>query len=131
MLTEIVFEWSARGTKLFRFFEKEHENTVKSYLQKFRVESMVVYKIVFMQRVLKALSFHTFYWWEVLWPVEYVAAMRVSDAAETVTTSGSLNLKCTDNHSMGLTIRSSYKQEISSVYQFIDVLYNLRSWVAL
>ena len=29
------------------------------------------------------------------------------------------------------TIHSNYEQEISSVYQFIDVLYNLRSWVAL
>ena len=33
----------------------------------------------------------------------------------------------TDDLSMGLTISSKYKQEISSVYQFIDVLYNLRS----
>ena len=38
---------------------------------------------------------------------------------------------CTNNLSMGLTIGSRYKQELSSVYQFIDVLYNLRSWVAL
>ena len=35
--------------------------------------------------------------------------------------------QCTDDLSMGLTIGSKYKQEISSVYQFIDVLYNLRS----
>ena len=31
--------------------------------------------------------------WEVLLAVECVAAMRVSDAAETVTASGSLNLR--------------------------------------
>ena len=32
---------------------------------------------------------------------------------------------------MGLMIRSSHKQELSSVYQFIDVLYNLHTIVAL
>ena len=32
---------------------------------------------------------------------------------------------------MGLTIRSSHKQELSSVYQFIDVLYSLRIYEAL
>ena len=31
----------------------------------------------------------------------------------------------TGNLVMGLTIRSSHKQELSSVYQFIDVLYSL------
>ena len=35
--------------------------------------------------------------------------------------------QCTDDLSMGFTIRSNYKQEIPSVHQFIDVLYNLRS----
>ena len=35
--------------------------------------------------------------------------------------------QCTDDLSMGLTIGSKYEQEISSVYQFIDVLYNLHS----
>ena len=32
---------------------------------------------------------------------------------------------------MGLTIRSSHKQELSSVYQFIDVLYSLCIYEAL
>ena len=37
----------------------------------------------------------------------------------------------TDNLAMGLTIRSSHKQELSSVYQFIDVLYSLCIYEAL
>ena len=35
--------------------------------------------------------------------------------------------QCTNDLSMGLTIRSNYKQELSSIYQFIDVLHNLLS----
>ena len=34
----------------------------------------------------------------------------------------------TGNLAMGVTIRSSHKQELSSVYQFIDVLYSARSF---
>ena len=37
----------------------------------------------------------------------------------------------TGNLAMGLTIRSSHKQELSSVYQFIDVLYSLCIYEAL
>ena len=37
----------------------------------------------------------------------------------------------TGNLTMGLTIRSSHKQELSSVYQFIDVLYSLCIYEAL
>ena len=37
----------------------------------------------------------------------------------------------TGNLAMGLTIRSSHKQEFSSVYQFIDVLYSLCIYEAL
>ena len=37
----------------------------------------------------------------------------------------------TGNLTMGLTIRSSHKQELSSVYQFIDVLYCLCIYEAL
>ena len=59
------------------------------------------------------------------------AAARVSGVAETVDYFWVAEPLCADDLSMGLTIRSNYKQEISSVYQFIDVLYNLRSWVAL
>ena len=37
----------------------------------------------------------------------------------------------TGDLTMGLTIRSSHKQELSSVYQFIDVLYSLCIYEAL
>ena len=37
----------------------------------------------------------------------------------------------TGDLAMGLTIRSSHKQELSSVYQFIDVLYSLCIYEAL
>ena len=37
----------------------------------------------------------------------------------------------TGDLAMGLTIRSSHKQELSSVYQFIDVLYSLYIYEAL
>ena len=37
----------------------------------------------------------------------------------------------TGNLAIGLTIRSSHKQELSSVYQFIDVLYSLCIYEAL
>ena len=37
----------------------------------------------------------------------------------------------TGDLAMGLTIRSSLKQELSSVYQFIDVLYSLCIYEAL
>ena len=37
----------------------------------------------------------------------------------------------TGNLAMGLMIRSSHKQELSSVYQFIDVLYSLCIYEAL
>ena len=37
----------------------------------------------------------------------------------------------TGHLAMGLTIRSSHKQELSSVYQFIDVLYSLCIYEAL
>ena len=37
----------------------------------------------------------------------------------------------TGNLAMGLTIRSSHKQELSSVYQFIDILYSLCIYEAL
>ena len=37
----------------------------------------------------------------------------------------------TGNLTMGLTIRSSHKQELSSVYQFIDILYSLCIYEAL
>ena len=37
----------------------------------------------------------------------------------------------TGNLAMGLTICSSHKQELSSVYQFIDVLYSLCIYEAL
>ena len=37
----------------------------------------------------------------------------------------------TGNLAMGLTIRSSHKQELSSVYQFMDVLYSLYIYEAL
>ena len=37
----------------------------------------------------------------------------------------------TGNLAMGLTIRSSHKQELSSIYQFIDVLYSLCIYEAL
>ena len=54
------------------------------------------------------------YWWEVL---------------------GSYAVGCeppvTGDLAMGLTIRSSHKQELSSVYQFIDVLYSLCIYEAL
>ena len=53
------------------------------------------------------------------------AAARVSDAAETAYCFGQLKPQCTDDLSMGLRIRSNDKQEMSSVYQFFDVLYNL------
>ena len=37
----------------------------------------------------------------------------------------------TGNLAMGLTIRSSHKQELSSIYQFINVLYSLCIYEAL
>ena len=57
--------------------------------------------------------------------VDSEAAAWVTGAAETRLLLVAEPL-CTDDFSMGLTIRSNYEQEISSVYQFIDVLYNLR-----
>ena len=57
--------------------------------------------------------------------VDSEAAAWVSGVAETRLLRVAEPL-CTDDLSMGLTIRSNYEQEISSVYQFIDVLYNLR-----
>ena len=60
---------------------------------------------------------------------------------EEVIVGGSLAVVCsyapgyeplvTGNLAMGLTIRSSHKQELSSVYQFIDVLYSLCIYEAL
>ena len=63
--------------------------------------------------------------------VDNEAAVWVSGAAADCRLLRVAEPLCTDDLSMGLTIRSDYEQEISSVYQFIDVLYNLRSWVAL
>ena len=59
------------------------------------------------------------------------AVAQASGTAETVDYFGWLNLDVLMIFSMGPTIHSNYKQEISSVYQFIDVLYNLLSEVAL
>ena len=59
--------------------------------------------------------------------VDSEAVVQVSGAAETVDYFRVAEPLCTDDLSMGLMICSNYEQEISSVYQFIDVLYNLRS----
>ena len=59
--------------------------------------------------------------------VDSEVAAQVSGAAEDCRLLRVAEPLCTDDLSMGLTIRSIYEQEISSVYQFIDVLYNLHS----
>ena len=64
--------------------------------------------------------------WEVLKLVIVKRRLR-SQVQLRLNTASAGRPRCTDDLSMGLTIGSKYKQEISSVYQFIDVLYNLRS----